>query len=79
MPNMVNMTKTELRFLIHLVMKLERNRHFIGDAFSIGSLCMVFRSGLENPKIHASLMRDIPDGENSLSDQLLELLLKAEQ
>ncbi len=77
---MVNISKQEIRFLQHLVTKLERNRHFIGDGFSVGSLCAQFRLGLENPAIHNALIRDIPDSieSHSMRDQLLQLIMDSE-
>jgi hypothetical protein len=56
---LVNMTKQEFEQLKALVCKLERNRHFIGNAVDVGCACMTFRLALERhePEINTAIER----------------------
>lgn len=48
----MDFTEEELDQLMHLVRRLDRNRHFIGDGKTVGIACLNFRTALDaNEKV----------------------------
>lgn len=56
---MFDLSESDFECLKYFVSKLERNRHFIGDGFSVGGACAEFRMKLDehNKEIQQAIQK----------------------